>query len=216
VYASRDAGIRTIWRKPATPHYGGHVERLIGTQMGAVRLLPGTTLGGPEDRAGYDSSREARLTLRELERFVAWEIAGRYHQVVHAGLNRPPVAVWREHEGSTPLRMPADRLRFWVSFLPEEERSLRPDGIHLHGLRYWSPAFAADVGRQEERLLVKYDPRDLSRVFVRRPSGTSVEARYSDLLSVAPAFSLDRAFENSPVWRGGSFLSPAPWGSSRQ
>ena len=181
VRACRDAGIKTIWRKPGTPHYGGHIERLIGTQMGAVHLLPGTTFSSPEERAGYDSGREARLTLRELERFVAWEIAGRYHQVVHAGLNRPPVAVWREHEGSTPLRLPTDRLGFWVSFLPEEERSLRPDGIHLHGLRYWSPALAADVGRQEEKLIVKYDPRDLSRVFVRRPSGTFVEARYSDL-----------------------------------
>lgn len=85
VRACRDAGIKTIWRKPGTPHYGGHIERLIGTQMGAVHLLPGTTFSDPEERAGYDSSREARLTLRELERFVTWEIAGRYHQVVHSG-----------------------------------------------------------------------------------------------------------------------------------
>ena len=191
VRACRDAGIQTIWRKPGTPHYGGHIERLIGTQMGAVRLLPGTTLGGPEERAGYDSGREARLTLRELERFIAWEIAGRYHQVVHTGLSRPPIAVWREHEGSIPLRLPADRLRFWVSFLPEQERALRPDGIHLHGLRYWSPALAADVGRHSDKLLVKYDPRDLSRVFVRRPSGAFVEARYSDL--TLPAISLSEA-----------------------
>jgi len=191
VRACRDAGIKTIWRKPGTPHYGRHIERLIGTQMGAVHLLPGTTFSDPEERAGYDSSREARLTLRELERFVAWEIAGRYHQVVHSALHRPPVAVWREHEGSTPLRMPADRMGFWVSFLPEEERSLRPDGIHLHGLRYWSPALAADVGRQEEKLIVKYDPRDLSRVFVRRPSGTFVEARYSDL--TLPSITLSEA-----------------------
>jgi len=35
-------------------------------------------------------------------------------------------------------------------------------------------------------------------------------------VSVAPAFSPDRAFENSPVWRDGSFLSPASWGGSRQ
>ena len=33
VRACRDAGIKTIWRKPGTPHYGGHIERLIGTQM---------------------------------------------------------------------------------------------------------------------------------------------------------------------------------------
>ncbi len=165
--------------------------------MGAVHLLPGTTFSGPEERAGYDSGREARLTLRELERFIAWEIAGRYHQVVHSGLRRPPVAVWREHEGATPLRLPADRMALWVSFLPEQERTLRPDGIHLHGLRYWSPALAADVGRQAEKLLVKYDPRDLSRVFVRRPTGAFVEARYSDLtlpsITLAEAKAASRA-----------------------
>ena len=31
------------------------------------------------------------------------------------------------------------------------------------------------------RLLVKYDPRDMSRVFVRRASGNFVEARYADV-----------------------------------
>jgi len=191
VRACHDAGIKTVWRKIGVPRYGGHIERLIGTQMGAVHLLPGTTFGDPEERADYDSTREARLTLRELERFVAWEIAGRYHQVVHSTLRRPPVAVWREHEGATPLRMSADRMRFWVSFLPEQERTLRPDGIHLHGLRYWSPALTADVGRQDDKLLAKYNPRDLSRVFVRRPSGAFVEARYCDL--TLPAISLSEA-----------------------
>ena len=62
MHACRDAGIRTIWRRPGTPHYGGHIERLIGTQMGAVHLLPGTTFSNPEDRAGYDSGGEAHLT----------------------------------------------------------------------------------------------------------------------------------------------------------
>lgn len=88
-------------------------------------------------------------------------------------------------------------MAFWVSFLPEQERTLRPDGIHLHGLRYWSPALAADVGRQSDKLLVKYDPRDLSRVFVRRPSGAVVEARYSDLtlpsITLAEAKAASRA-----------------------
>lgn len=191
VQACRDAGIKTVWRKVGVPRYGGHIERLIGTQMGAVHLLPGTTFSDPEERADYDSAHEAKLTLRELERFIAWEIAGRYHQVVHSALHRPPVAAWREHEGATPLRMPADRMRFWVSFLPEQERTLRPDGIHLHGLRYWSPTLTADVGRQKDKLLVKYDPRDLSRVFVRRPSGTFVDARYCDV--TLPAISLPEA-----------------------
>jgi putative transposase len=82
-------------------------------------------------------------------------------------------------------------MQFWISFLPEEERTLRPDGIHLFRIRYWSQALTADVGRTNEKLLVKYDPRDLSRVFVRRPSGSFVEARYADI--TLPAITLREA-----------------------
>ncbi|WP_246800994.1 Mu transposase C-terminal domain-containing protein [Mesorhizobium amorphae] len=35
-------------------------------------------------------------------------------------------------------------MQFWISFLPEAERTLRPTGIHLFNIRYWSPALAAD------------------------------------------------------------------------
>lgn len=76
-------------------------------------------------------------------------------------------------------------MKFWISFLPEGERTLRPDGIHLNNIRYWSSALTADVGRCKGRLLVKYDPRDISRIFVRRPSGNFVDARYADV-TLAP------------------------------
>jgi putative transposase len=36
-------------------------------------------------------------------------------------------------------------------------------------LAYWSDALAADVGQSKETLLISYDPRDLWRIFVRRP-----------------------------------------------
>jgi putative transposase len=177
----QEFGIAVDWRPPATPRFGAHIERLIGTQMGAVHLLPGTTFGSISARQGYKSDAQAQLTLRELERWLAAEILGKYHQRVHSALKRPPIAVWREHEGRTPLRMPEDRLGFWVSFLPGEHRMLRRDGIHLHSIRYWSPTLAGDLGRHCEPLLVKYDPRNLSRIFVCRPNGRYVEARYRQL-----------------------------------
>ena len=98
VRACRDEGIQVVWRVANQPHYGGHIERLIGTQMGAVHLLPGTTFSNPGERGDYQSEKSARMTLRELERWIGWEIAGHYHQRIHAGLHRPPIAVWREHE----------------------------------------------------------------------------------------------------------------------
>jgi putative transposase len=35
--ACREYGIKLVYRPPATPRFGGHIERLIGTMMGAVR-----------------------------------------------------------------------------------------------------------------------------------------------------------------------------------
>ena len=180
-----NAGIKIDWRPPGTPRFGGHIERLIGTQMGRLHLLPGTTFSNEKELGEYNSKRHAALTLRELERYIALDIVGSYHQSIHSTLKRPPLAVWRENEGNIPLRLPVDRLQFWISFLPEIERILRPTGIHLFDMRYWSAALSADVGRSKRRLLIKYDPRDMSRVFVRRPSGSFVEARYADL-TLAP------------------------------
>ncbi|ABD55923.1 TniB family NTP-binding protein [Jannaschia sp. CCS1] len=165
-----NAGIAIDWRPPGTPRFGGQIERLIGTQMGRLHLLPGTTFSNAQDLAEYDSKKHAALTLRELERYIALDIVGSYHQSIHSFLSRPPLAVCRDREGEIPLWLPQDRLQFWVSFLPEQERTLRPTGIHLFGLHYCSAALSADVGRTKRRLLVKYDPRDMSRVFARRPS----------------------------------------------
>jgi len=187
----QDAGIAIEWRPPGQPRFGGHIERLIGTQMGRLHLLPGTTFSNEQELGDYNSKRHAALTLRELERYIALDIVGSYHQSIHSSLGRPPIAIWREHEGEIPLRLPQDRLRFWLTFLPEQERTLRPTGIHLFGLRYWSAALSADVGRSDRRLLVKYDPRDMARIFVRRPSGNFVEARYADV--TLPSITLHEA-----------------------
>jgi putative transposase len=43
-------GITLLHRPVARPHYGGHIERLIGTMMGKVHLLPGTTDASPAAR----------------------------------------------------------------------------------------------------------------------------------------------------------------------
>ena len=128
-----DAGVAIDWRPPGEPRFGGHIERLIGTQMGRLHLLPGTTFSNAQELGEYDSKRHSALTLRELERYIALDIVGNYHHSIHRTLGRPPIAVWREYEGEIPLRLPQDRMRFWLTFLPEQERTLQPTGIHLFG-----------------------------------------------------------------------------------
>ncbi|WP_245501704.1 transposase family protein, partial [Mesorhizobium sp. M2A.F.Ca.ET.067.02.1.1] len=60
---AEEYGIDLICRPVATPHCGGQIERLIGTMMGAVHLLPGTTFSDIDQRGGYDSAANATMTI---------------------------------------------------------------------------------------------------------------------------------------------------------
>jgi hypothetical protein len=60
--------------------------------------------------------------------------------------------------------IPADPKRFRISFLPMES-AVQRNGLQLFDLRYRSDA-RPDLVRNEEPLLVRYDPRDLSESHV--------------------------------------------------
>ncbi len=82
-------GIRLDYRPLGQPHYGGIVERIIGTAMQMIHdELPGTTFSNPDQRGDYDSENKAALTLRELERWLTLAV-GTYHGSVHNGLLQP-------------------------------------------------------------------------------------------------------------------------------
>jgi len=179
---AEEHGISLQYRPIGAPHYGGHIERLIGTMMGAVHLLPGSTFRSIKDRGDYDSVGKSAMTLDELEHWLALEIT-RYHAERHRSLGIPPVAAWNEAYGQreAPLRRPYDPEGFRIDFLPSTERMVRRDGIHLFGLRYWDDVLSLWAGRQDRQLRVSYDPRDLSTVFVRGPQGQRYPVRFADL-----------------------------------
>ena len=53
-------GIRIDYRPPATPRFGGHIERLMGTLMKRVHALPGSTFSNTVERGKYPPERRAR------------------------------------------------------------------------------------------------------------------------------------------------------------
>lgn len=179
---AQEHGMELLFRPVRTPRYGGHIERLIGTMMGQVHLLPGTTFGSVAERAEYDSARHAAMTFDEFEAWLVLEIA-RYHADRHAGLGLPPRLAWDEAVARrpAPLRSPHDQAAFVLDFLPSVTRMLRRDGLHLFGLRYWDDVLSLWLGRLRRPLRVIYDPRDLSTVQVRGPDGLVHAVRFADL-----------------------------------
>ena len=175
------------YRPPGTPRYGGHIERLIGTMMGAVHLLPGSHFSNIFERGDLDAEAEAVMTLAELETWLALEITGSYHARIHSALETTPSAAWELRAGGPKVRMPADLRQFLVDFLPSEQRVLQRDGFHLFHIRYWSDELRWLMGQETRKYTLKYDPRDLSRIFVLTEEGI-IEARPADL--TRPAITL--------------------------
>jgi putative transposase len=174
-------GIKKIFRPIARPHFGGHIERLIGTLMGRVHFLPGTTSSSIAARGSDDPKNTATMTISELEAWIAIEIAGRYHRKTHRSLGVSPLAAW-EAAASRGLypRLPSDVRSFMVNFLPLETRILQKDGIHLFNIRYWSERLPL-LARPRDSVIVRYDPRNLSHVFVLGYDKRYHEVPYGDV-----------------------------------
>ena len=76
-----------------TPHYGGHIERLIGTMMGKVHLLPGTTFSDVRAKGDLDPQKSAAMTREELERWMG--MRSPVCTIHFAWRDRdPPLAAW--------------------------------------------------------------------------------------------------------------------------
>ena len=174
-------GIRIDHRPPATPRFGGHIERLMGTLMKRVHALPGTTFSSVAERGAYLSEQRAVLTLGEFERILALEVLGPYHNEVHSTLGRTPAAAWAEGVAAGAPRLPSDAAAFVLDFLPFEKRVGRRDGVRLFNVAYYDGALAPLLDRSERRCRVKYNPLDMSAVFVEVPGGGHLRVPTADL-----------------------------------
>jgi putative transposase len=179
----RQYGVQLDYRPVATPRYGGHIERLMGTLMGRVHELPGTTFSNIRDKGAADPEAAAALSLAELETVLALEVLGPYHMEVHSALGIPPLAAWSERLGRRPqpLAGPAGEAQFLQDFLPFKEVTVRREGIRLHSIFYYDDVLTAWLGAERRRLRAKYDPRDLSMVFIEDETGWHWPIRYRDL-----------------------------------
>lgn len=177
-------GITLAYCPPGQPHYGGIVERVIGTAMGMVHELPGTTFSAPAERGAYDAEGRAALTLRELERWLTLAVAS-YHASVHSGLGQTPAGRWAGGvaESGAP-GVVTSPTAFLVDFLPVVRRTLTRTGFVIDHVHYFANALKPWIARRDrlDKFVIRRDPRDISRVWVLDPDGRHyVEVPYRAL-----------------------------------
>ena len=191
--------IELRWRPVKTPHYGAHIERLNGTLMKMLHLLPGTVFSNTKERGDYPSEKKAALTLNELREWITYKICYHYHTKTHKGIGCPPLIAWERGiaekygpSGFPPL--PADRDDFQVHFLPFAIRPISRTGIHLNASVYWNDDLAELVNRGSR--IVHYNPREPRLAWLRLDDGqlvrcSAVSGRAATTTPAPPRLSAD-------------------------
>lgn len=189
--ACEEYGIDLQWRPVTLPHFGGHIERLMGTMAKQLHTLPGTTFSNPQQRRGYNSESTSAMTLKEFENHLVDFIVNIYHQRVHSELGMPPKTKWTQGilgdahtTGTGMFPVPEDPLRIHLDFMPFFERSVQQYGIQIDNISYYDPVLdpyvsAADPNnpKAKREFLVRRDPRDISKVYFLDPK----DGRYTAL-----------------------------------
>lgn len=173
--------IENVFRPVKVPKYGGHIERLLGTFMRMLHELPGTTFSNTNDRDGYDSDKNATLTMGEFEKWLVRAIL-RYHQSPHSAIYMSPARKWqlgffgnRELDPlvSVPPR-PDDALTVQLDFLPSFHRTVQTYGVQIdvfyysEALRHWINTTDPETGFAR-KFVFRRDPRDISVIWFYDP-----------------------------------------------
>jgi putative transposase len=155
-------GIKRDYRPEHQPHFGGIIERVIGTAMRMAHELPGTTFSNTQDRGNYNSEVRAVLTLRELEKWLTLAI-GIYHETVHRGLWESPAACWKRSTGTAKLVTVKSEKAFLIDFLPVIQRSIGRTGFLVDHISYYADTLKPWIANRHslDRFVIRRDPRDI-------------------------------------------------------
>lgn len=181
--ACKQYGIEIEWRPVAHPHFGGHIERLLGTILNEIHGLTGTTFSNPQQRQNYDSEEKAALTLSEFETWLTVFITDVYHQRIHSALAVPPLAKWKEgifgndqNAGTGLPEKVVDESTLRLNFMPFETRTIQQYGVVINKITYWHDVLrnwiaATDPNnpKQARQFTFRIDPRDLSVIWFYDP-----------------------------------------------
>ncbi|MEW6439054.1 Mu transposase C-terminal domain-containing protein [Rhizobium sp. 60-20] len=164
-----DYGIDIRYRDRGRVHQGGVVERLLGKLNAVLATQPGSTGRSVADRDEYPAERRARLSFADLERCITLAVIDHNLQE-NAKRVKVPATEWERQARDLP-RFNDDPMRILLAFMPRTERRISPQGVSMFALDYYSPWLGALVPQRDRlgKLEVRYDPRDISHVYIRDP-----------------------------------------------
>lgn len=178
--ACLEYGINIEFRPIGETHFGGHIERLLGTFSKEIHDLPGTTFSNTQERKRYNSEKNASFSLREFEKWLTIYITKIYHHREHTGIMTSPLNKYEEgllgtkHKkgrGISPRIENERRVR--LDFLPYVERTVQEYGVRIDHICYYADILRNYIhdkeGNSKKKHIFKRDPRDISVIYFYDP-----------------------------------------------
>lgn len=162
-------GIVIQYCPPKMPWYKSAIERYFGalnTQL--LSHQPGKRFTKFMQQNDYDSKKNAVVSFDALQEILHIFVVDIYNQSSHPQLKSPRSQVWSKAIASFPPALPSSKNELKVLIGATVERTVTRRGIEFEGLIYNSGELARlrSELRKTTKTKVKYDPTDLSKVYV--------------------------------------------------
>lgn len=180
--AMADVGTTVRFAPVSSPTYKAVVERFFGTLNSLLNTkLPGAVFKTELLREmGYDPSKDAVLTLEELEELLHEAIAV-YHVSHHTGVDAPPAQLWQQDMEAHGISVIGDERLLDKALGAVMPCRVTTSGVALFGLRYhdedkvgalleeliaFEPIRGQRKGSAVVTVKVKYNPANLAEIHV--------------------------------------------------
>tara|TARA_R110002124_G_scaffold44422_1_gene135448 strand:+ start:3514 stop:5835 length:2322 start_codon:yes stop_codon:yes gene_type:complete len=155
---------------PGAPYEKGKIERFWGSlQTAYLDMFPGKVLRiGKSDPQAYDPSKDAKLTLGQLNLLITKAIVDVHNQGLEPDTDRYRIDLWNEGVAVNPPRPARDHESLIELVGAYVTRRAERRGIRLFGLRYNSYDLAVYRSgfQSDPRVEIRYDPQNISEVWV--------------------------------------------------
>ncbi|MDJ0697900.1 MAG: Mu transposase C-terminal domain-containing protein [Mastigocoleus sp. MO_188.B34] len=165
-------GITIQYCPPKMPWYKSTIERYFGALNSQLLSdKPGKKFPNFLQKYDYDPIKNTVISFEALQEILHIFIVDVHNQSSHPELKFPRALVWSKAIIEFPPALPASNQELKILIGSITTRKVSRHGVEFEGLFYNS----SDLARlrssclKSEKVIIKYDPTDLSRIYVKNP-----------------------------------------------
>lgn len=165
-------GITIQYCPPKMPWYKSTIERYFGALNSQLLSdKPGKKFPNFLQKCDYDPIKNAVISFEALQEILHIFIVDVHNQNSHPELKFPRALVWSKAITEFPPALPASNQELKILIGSITTRKVSRHGVEFEGLFYNSSDLARlrSSSLKSEKAIIKYDPTDLSRIYVKNP-----------------------------------------------